>query len=282
VTTDRLPLFCDTALAGRIERAETQLVVGASEAARVRRADAAGFVIPVAGGVASFAGADSPFNKVAGLGFAGVPEAAVLDDVERAFAARGVPVQVELANLADPAIGVLLTERGYRLVSFENVLGRSLTGQSEPVPPPGVQVRRIGDDELDAWLEVVVEAFAHPDTEGLPQHEDFPRDAIERAERDLVAAPGVVCYLALLDGVIAGGASLRMAEGIAQFGAATLPAYRRRGVQTALLSARVADAAAAGCDIAVVTTQPGSSSQHNVQHRGFDLLYTRAVLVKQP
>jgi GNAT superfamily N-acetyltransferase len=282
MTTDRLPLFCDTALAERIERAEAHLVGSASEAARARRAHAAGFVIPVAGGVASFAEPDSPFNKVAGLGFAGVPATAVLDEVERAFAGSGTPVQVELASLADPAIGVLLTERGYRLVSFENVLGRSLAAGSEPVTPSGVEVRRIGDDELDAWLEVVVEAFMHPDTEGLPQHEQFPPEAIERAERDLVTAPGAVCYLALLDGVIAGAASMRMAEGVAQFGAATLPAYRRRGVQTALLSARVVDAAAAGCDIAVVTTQPGSKSQQNVQRRGFDLLYTRAVLVKQP
>jgi hypothetical protein len=53
-------------------------------------------------------------------------------------------------------------------------------------------------------------------------------------------------------------------------------------VQTALLSARLADAAVAGCDVAVITTQPGSKSQQNAQRQGFDLLYTRAVLVKQP
>jgi L-ascorbate metabolism protein UlaG (beta-lactamase superfamily) len=78
----RLPLFCDTALAGRIERAEAQLIAAASEAAR-RRAGTAGFVIPVAGGVASFAGDTSPFNKVAGLGFGGVPDAAALMGVDR-------------------------------------------------------------------------------------------------------------------------------------------------------------------------------------------------------
>ncbi|HEV8566472.1 MAG TPA: GNAT family N-acetyltransferase [Actinoplanes sp.] len=279
----RSPLFCDAALAERIERAEAQLVARASEAARGRGADAAGFVIPVAGGVASFAEEDSPFNKVAGLGFRGVPDAAALDEIERAFAARGAPVQVELAHLVDPALGVLLTERGYRLVSFENVLGRSLTGEAEPVRPSGVEVRRSGDDEFDAWLDVVVDAFIHPDTQGVPSHEEFPREAIERAERDLVAAAGVMCYLALRDGVIAGGASMRVAGGVAQLtGAATAPAHRRRGVQTALLSTRLADAAAAGCDIAVVTTQPGSKSQQNVQRQGFDLLYTRAVLVKQP
>ena len=42
------------------------------------------------------------------------------------------------------------------------------------------------------------------------------------------------------------------------------------------------DLIAAGCDIAIIVTQPGSKSQQNSQRRGFDLLYTRAVLVKQP
>jgi GNAT superfamily N-acetyltransferase len=283
MSAGRRPLFCDVALAERIERVGAQLVAKASEAAHSRAVHPAGFVIPVAGAVASFAEDDSPFNKVAGLGFGGLPGAAALDEIERAFAACGAPVQVELAHLADPAIGVLLTERGYRLVSFENVLGRDLGGAPERVTPPGVEVRRIGDEEFDAWLDVVVDGFVHPDTQGLAQHEEFPREAMERAERDLVSAAGAVCYVALRYGAIAGGASMRMAEGVAQFtGAATAPAHRRQGVQTALLSARLADAAAAGCGIAVVTTRPGSTSQQNVQRQGFDLLYTRAVLVKQP
>jgi GNAT superfamily N-acetyltransferase len=275
-------LFCDTAMAARIERAEAQLIARASDAARERRGDAVGFVLPIAGGVASFAESDSPFNKVVGLGFAGLPTTTELDAVERAFDEHGAPVQVELANIADPAVGALLTRRGYRLVSFENVLGRSLADLPEPVAPPGVEVRRSGDDELDAWIAVVVEGVAHPDEEGVPSHEAFFRETVEHAERDFVAA-GIVRYLALLGGVIAGGGSYCVTGGIAQLtGAATAPAHRRRGVQSALLAARLADAAAAGCDIAVVTTQPASRSQHNVQRRGFDLLYTRAVLVKEP
>ena len=64
-----MPLFCDTALAARIERAEARLMAAASEAAHRRAVGGAvtgtadgsgapgpaGFVIPVAGGVASFA-----------------------------------------------------------------------------------------------------------------------------------------------------------------------------------------------------------------------------------
>jgi ribosomal protein S18 acetylase RimI-like enzyme len=274
-----MALFCDTALAARIERAEAELMARASEAAR-RRGLGAGFVVPVAGGVATFAGDGSPFNKVAGLGFGGVPSPSALDEIERAFAACGTPVQIELAHLSDPAVGAWLTGRGYRLVSFENVLGLGLDSGPERVTPAGIEVRPSGGGEFGEWLEAVVDGVIHPDTEGVPAHEEFPRDIIVNAERDLVAA-GAVRYAALRDGVMAGGATMRLGGGIAQLtGAATRPAHRRRGVQTALLAARLADAAAAGCDIAVVTTQPGSVSQHNVQRRGFDLLYTRAILLK--
>ena len=278
----RLPLFCDTALAGRIEQAESQLIAAASAAARRRQAHRPGFVIPVEGGVASFAEDDSPFNKVAGLGFGGVPDVAALEEIEQAFAARGAATQVELAHLADPAIGALLTGRGYQLVSFENVLGRAVDGHARGSTPPGIEVRSSGDDEFESWLDVQIEGTAHPDRQGLPSHEEFPGQSIARAERDLAAA-GVTRYAALRDGVMAGGASMRItAGGIAQFtGAATAPAHRRHGIQAALLSARLADAAAAGCDVAVVTTQPASKSHQNVQRQGFDLLYTRAILVKR-
>jgi ribosomal protein S18 acetylase RimI-like enzyme len=120
----------------------------------------------------------------------------------------------------------------------------------------------------------------HPDTQGVPWHEEFPREILENAEHDTFGL--VQRYLATLDGVPAGGGSMRITDGIAQLtGAGTAPAFRRRGIQSALLAARLADATTAGCDVAVITVQPGSRSQQNAQRRGFDLLYTRAVLVKQ-
>ena len=277
----RVPLFCTTELAARIERAEADLIARCSEAAR-RRAGTDGFLTPIAGGVASYAGKGSPYNKVAGLGFGGVPGPAALTEIEKAFAANGSPTQIELAHLADPAVSVLLSARGYQLESFENVLGRALTGGIERVTPPGIEVRPSGEDEFAAWLDVVAEASVHPDTQGVPWHEEFPREVIIEAELDSAEA-GDVRYAALRDGILAGGATMRLHDGIAQLtGAATLPAHRRHGIQTALLSARLADAATAGCDVAVIIVQPGSKSQQNAQRQGFDLLYTRAVLVKQP
>ncbi|MEQ0565564.1 GNAT family N-acetyltransferase [Amycolatopsis sp. NEAU-NG30] len=264
-------LFCGTALAGRIERAEVRLVVEAGAGSRARRGD--GFARPLAGGVASLAEPDSPFTKVAGLGFGGLPDAGALDEIEAAFAASGTPVQVELCQLGDAAVGAFLTARGYRLESYENVLGRRVGDTAFPK-----DIRPVRDDELETWLAKVADASAVADTEGLPAHEDFPRETLVNALRDMT---GVRRYLAERDGEFAGGASFRVTDGIAQFtGAATLPSHRRRGVQTSLLRARLAAAAAAGCDLAVVTTQPGSKSQQNVQRQGFDLLYARAILVK--
>ena len=206
----------------------------------------------------------------------------MLDEIERAFAGRGAATQAEVASLADPALVDMLSERGYRLAAFENVLGRDLSTGAELVGVPGIEVRRSGPDELDAWVELVTDATVHPDSQGIPM-EEFPRDVLERAERDSTAIEGIRRYVALRHGQLAGGASYRISDGVAQLtGAATAPAHRRNGVQTALIAARLADAVVNGCDVAVITTQPGSKSQQNVQRRGFDLLFTRAVLLKHP
>ena len=163
------------------------------------------------------------------------------------------------------------------------MLGHALTGEPGRVLPSGVEVRLSSEEESETWLDVVAEGSTHPDTQGVPWHEEFPRETIIEVERDMAAAGVVVRYTGLRDGILAGGATMRIAEGVAQLtGAATAPVHRRQGVHTALLSARLADAAAAGCDVAVIITQPGSKSQQNAQRQGFDLLYTRAVLVKQP
>lgn len=220
-----MPLFCGTSLARRIESAEAHLILAATEAAR--RRGAKGLAIPVAGGFACFAESASPMNKVVGLGFDGVPDGAAWDEMERAMFACGVAVQVELSNLADPDVAALLADRGYRLVGFENVLGHGLRLNAEPAAPHGIEVRATND--IDAWVDVVVEGFAHPDSadsanEGVPSHEEFPRDVIDRAERDFEQA-GAIAYVAMCDGVIAGGGSVRLTDGIAQLtGAATAPA----------------------------------------------------------
>lgn len=271
-------MFCDVPLAARIERAERDLVaaIGANVAARLGEV----LSIPVGGGLAAFSEPGSPMNKVVGLGFAPFDEAAWLA-VEQAHAACEAPIQVELATLADPAIARLLTRRGYELIAVENVLGRALAGNAAP-PRAGITIERSGHEEVEAWLDVTVTGFASPDTQGVAPHETFDRSVLERVIRDFAAAAGFVRYFALRGGEVAGAASMRLNDGLAQLcGATTLPAHRRRGVQTALLEHRLADAQRRGCTLAIITTQPGSKSQQNAQKQGFELLYARNVLCRQ-
>jgi len=51
-------------------------------------------------------------------------------------------------------------------------------------------------------------------------------------------------------------------------------------VQTALLGARIAWAAARGCDLAVSITAPASISQRNIERAGFRVAYTRTKLIR--
>ena len=278
-------MFATASLARRIERAETGLILeGARAAARRVPADRL-LVEETNGGGAVFVEAGSPFNKAVGLGFDGVPEGVFFDGLERAFAERQAPLQFEVASLADPGIVKLLTRRGYELVGFENVLGlrvHARMAQTLAEPSGDVTVSAASVAESATWIDTVVAGFLHPDVfDGPPSHESIARDVLERIFSDTAAAPGFERFLARRGDDVAGGASLRVQEGIAQLnGAATLPAHRRHGVQSALLRHRLAEAAKRGCDVAVVTTQPGSKSQENVQRAGFALLYVRAILVK--
>jgi GNAT superfamily N-acetyltransferase len=272
--------FCDIELAARIERAECQLISDAcrSVAARVGPVLAR----PISGGFAAFTEAGSPLNKVAGLGFEGELDEAALAEVEAHCAAHGAGVLAEVATLADPRVARALTRRGYELVGVENVLGRKLPLANAAVDRRELRLERSDPGELDLWLDVVVSGFAAPDAQGVAAHEQHDRAVLERVIRDFASANGVERYLARLDGRAVGGGSMRLFEGIAQLcGAATLPDARRRGVQSALLARRLADAGRSGCTLAVMTTQPGSKSQQNAQRQGFELLYSRNVLARE-
>lgn len=277
-------MFASVELAARIERAECRMLSGVAATTLARVGNDRGFVTPIAGGVAIYTVEGSPLNKIAGLGFDGPVDTEGLGRIERDCFDNGAPVQVELSNLAEPSIGAMLSRRSYVLEGYENVLGRAL-----PIDAPstrvaeGIEVAESGHDELDAWIDTVVTAFLAPDTQGVESHESFDRDVLERIIRDMASARSGQRFSAKRSGAWAGGASMAIHEGVALLtGAATLPAHRRRGVQTALLSTRLAAASDAGCALATVTTQPGSKSHENAQRQGFELLYTRAVLVKSP
>jgi ribosomal protein S18 acetylase RimI-like enzyme len=272
-------LFASASLARRIERAEATLIAEFGRTAARRPGSEHVVITDVAGGIAVAAGPGAPFSKVAGLGFEPL-DASALDALEKTYAQQNTPVRVELPSLANTEIGELLTRRGYRLAGFENVLGMSLPPAELPISDLSVQ--KATGAEYASWVDVLASSFAAPDVyDGPAVEEKVDRAALDAIFEQISEIAGFVPYIARRKGEVAGAGGMRIANGVAQLcGAGTLPAHRRHGVQTALLRHRLADAGGAGCDIAVVTTQPGSVSQQNVQRQGFELLYTRAILVK--
>ena len=173
------------------------------------------------------------------------------------------------AGLVGIALGVLAV----RLDAADVVGGEVGVGERPQAGPVGDQPGAAAARQLRLQHAVVVDhdgaVAGHAGVE-LERVDAQAQRPGERGQRVLRREP-------------AGAASMRLFEGVAQLtGAATLPEHRRRGVQSALLAARLADAAAARCDVAVVTTQPGSKSHENVQRQGFELLYARAILVREP
>ena len=81
-----------------------------------------------------------------------------------------------------------------------------------------------------------------------------------------------------MDGTPAGSAALTVDAGLGYLAnAATLPAMRGRGCQTALLARRIADAAAAGCDTVASLAVFRTGSQRNLERAGLRVAFTQAV-----
>jgi ribosomal protein S18 acetylase RimI-like enzyme len=276
-------LTATSSLAIRIEQAESALIAEMGRSAARRLGHDQVIVSSIGGGAAVMPAPGSPLSKVSGLGFKPLEDAA-LDAVEAEFARFQTPVRVELSSLGDPDIGKLLSRRGYALSGFENVLGLSLgsPGALASAASAHVTIERTTPQDVEAWIDVIATGFMHPDIfDGPSTQEPIDRALVEPFFQDIALLDAYSRYLARRDGEPAGGASMRIHEGVAQLcGAATLPGHRRLGIQTALLRERLVHAARAGCDVAIVTTEPGSKSQANAQRQGFELLYVRAILIK--
>ena len=280
-------LFADLDLARRLEGADLDLLAAAAELIARRHPELDVFRRGVAGGLVVHATEGSPLNKLFGAGLHGPPtndDLQALSVAETVHEQRGAPLTAEVATLADPALGAELTGRGYRLRGFENLLALPLDAPQPGPLPAGLTLEPVEDDgTLELWIDTVVSGFVAADSQGVAAHEAFARESLEPVIRDFAAVDGMRHLLARWEGAPAGGASVRHTDDICQLcGASTLPEFRRRGVQTALLGARLARAAADGCELAVVTTLPGSKSQQNVQRQGFQLVYGRSVLVREP
>jgi len=265
-----MTLFADRALATRLEAhcaAEMErFVVTARELDAASTAE----TLRVAGGSAVFVSNESPVNQAFGLGMRGPVEAEDIAAVEEFYHSRGARPRMGVCPLAHPSVLAELGRRGWVAEGFENVLVRPVTPGDTGMAPIGEAIElRVASsaDEKRTWALVAATAFCSP----LPPIDEQLVLAGLAANR-----PGAQLFVAYEGGRPAGVGELFISGDVAWLSAdATLPQFRRRGIQAALQRHRLALAARASCTLAVSEAAPGSASQRNMERLGFVVAYSR-------
>jgi hypothetical protein len=256
-------------LARRLEAAEALNGVACSEAHQRLNPEQGAAVLNVGSGSAIFVGLESPLTHAVGLGMRGEVRAHEVDRMEAFYRARGAAVSVDLCPLADASLVELLGARGYRATEFNNVLVRPLRGAD--FAPADTRVRRACMDEEQLWSRTVGRGFLEKD-ELTPEEIDIGRAIWHMA--------GSRCYLAFGGGRAAAAGAMAVRGGLATlFADGTMLGFRGAGLQSALIRERLRAALEDGCDLATAATLPGSISQRNYERNGFQVAYTKAILV---
>lgn len=184
------------------------------------------------------------------------------------FRERKVRMWFDIAPplVSQPTLRALDSE-GFVLSRFTDIVYAKPTIFQSP-PVEGMSIEQIGlGNDFAKFAYALSLAFEIP-TNILDKTEQFTR--IEYSDTRWRR------YLAFIDGQPASVACVyagEQATSIAVMG--TVPRYRNRGCQTALLRKCLADAAKAGSDLIVSQTGSGSTSERNMVRAGFQVAYTK-------
>ncbi len=131
-----------------------------------------------------------------------------------------------------------------------------------------VTVRVAAVEDAPLWASVSARGWA-------PEHPEL-QDSLEQFGAVAFAREQTVNFIAELDGEPGAAGTLCLHDRIALFGGASvIPKMRRRGLQSALLEARMSYASDLGYELAMMVTEAGSQSQRNAERKDFRIAYTR-------
>ncbi len=268
------PVIVDRPLARRLV---SKYALVNAEHARARAAlyPASGACVQeIAGGYAVYTEPGCPVSGARGLGMNGPVAEADMDALEHFFLDRGLIPDLMLCPFVDPSLLDHLANRSYGITEFDNVHLRRLDRHDcDRTPDARIKITIAQPDQATLWAETVALGFA----DGGPVSEPSRRIFITQFH-----IPKTICYLAWIDGEIAGGAMLNLLGDIATLSTtSTLPAFRGLGVQTALIQARLQAGTEAGFELATVMARPGSHSERNIVRAGFQLAFTSVRMKKR-
>lgn len=248
----------DLALARRLESAEAANGFAMTEAFDGAES------IGVLGGCAMFAGVGSPMTHALGTGMETLEAGAEFDRMERFYFDRGSDCLVDLCPMCDPQVFEEVARRGYTLVEFNNVMARPVLVYDRQFRSSAEAGARLcPPEEMGEWSRTLALGFT-----GLEE--------VDADTERMIGAIGDYGEAFLANG---GAAAMSVQNGVAMlYGDATVEGSRNRGLQSALIRARLAHASELGAEFAMACVLPGSGSQRNYERAGFQLVYMRVNL----
>jgi GNAT superfamily N-acetyltransferase len=237
--------------------------------------------VPVAGGIAAFTVPEfgRKLNHVTGFGMGVKPNQEILVQLEQAYANMGLPVEIDVCPHSDSNTLTMLAARGYHVNAFSNTFARKLDDMD--LRPSTNQHIRICSDRAQLESDFV----AHSVAGFSVQANQRPTVLLQTLAQIAVSRNDSSLFSASIHDDIAGTAGMSiistpLGKLAHLYIASTLPAHRGKGVQTALLKARLAAARQEGCILAFVTARPANTSARNAERAGFGLAYTKVTFVQ--
>jgi GNAT superfamily N-acetyltransferase len=213
----------------------------------------------IVGGCVAFNGARDAMTYAIYLGSKDPVSAITLSQIEEFFRLKGASGSIiEVRPELPDNLPTLLEQNGYARI-FEGVEWTLPLHASSSMPvDENIQIIKASASEAVVWAKIVAAGFDY----GIEVIPNF----ISRG-----FAPNCHSFLARQNGTVVGGATLVIREGLAFLRtASTLPQFRGRGVQRALIRARLAFALEQGCDFALASTDVvPSTSSRNLEREGF-------------
>jgi GNAT superfamily N-acetyltransferase len=208
-------------------------------------------------------------NRAIGVTFNELSEADV-DSIEQFFVERNLPPMIELSSWAPKATLTELARRNYVPAWFRSVFAVE-TSVDVVAENSEVRIESVRPGDKEQWLQVFNEGFEADHGEALVANDEIGRASF--------IAPNAETFLAFLHDQPVGCGSVQIVDGVAWLGgAATIPRFRQRGVQAALVAHRLRVAAEAGCELAAVTALSNGPSARNIVRLGFQHTHTQAVV----
>ena len=269
-----VPSFVNHALAARLEAVEVAQIASLAEVVAARLPAQGAAALSVAGGVAVFLARHLSLSRACGLGRSGPVSAADVEALDQFYRSRGTDARVLVSPFADPSLFEQLGARGFSLLGLDTILTCRIDPTDRSGDAGGIEITVTDADDAAVWVAASLAGFGA--TEGAQTRE---RAAIYDAA---FAVPGTTYFLASIDGAPAGAGALHVHGRTAYlFAASTIAERRGRGVQAALIEARLARAREAGCDLAFTGTGAGTGSQRNFERAGFAPVYSQGLLIKR-